>query len=68
MCLITGFDEKMNDKVKTAEMLENGKVKTPNEMTDDEFLQYARENRGNKEFRNNREYGYRLASLWRRFL
>ena len=42
--------------------------KTPEEMTDDEFIQYARENVRNKEFRNNREYVCRLASLWRRFL
>jgi hypothetical protein len=56
-CFITGFNEKMiEDK------------KTPEEMTDDEFIQYARENVRNKEFRNNREYVCRLASLWRRFL
>lgn len=44
------------------------KDKAPNEMKDDEFIQYARENMRNKEFRTNREYVYCLANLWKMFL
>ena len=37
-------------------------------MTDDEFIQYMKDNYTNPLVRNNRENVIRLAKLWRRFL
>lgn len=37
-------------------------------MNEDDFIEYARQNMRNKEFRTNPEYITRLSSLWRRFV